>query len=127
PRAVSHRVVSPCLEHVVPFRHHGLHPPQPDLEPIQLANDLRLQMHRQGPAVTGPQVLQPLASTLVQWLVTKSPLSEEQPLDPVDVPHPLADQRPALAANTPAILLLPPPCPCHRTHPRLAPLEGPPG
>src|SRR3954451_8233993 len=38
--------------------------------------------------------------------VAKHPLGEEQPFDPVDVPHPLAHQDPALAADTPAVLLL---------------------
>src|SRR5215471_19725275 len=46
----------------------------------------------------------------------------EQPVDPVDVPHPLAHQRPALAADTPPVLLLRRRRPGHRTHPRLATL-----
>src|SRR3954466_2623279 len=81
-------------------------------------------MHRQGPAVTGPQLLQPLTPVLAQRLVAKHPLSEEQPSDPVDVPHPLAHQDPTLAADTPAVLLLRRWRPGHRTHPRLATLEG---
>src|SRR6266496_6481752 len=58
------------------------------------------------PAVACPQVLQPLAPPLAQRLVAEHPLGEEQPFDPVDVPHPLAHQRPALAADAPAVLLL---------------------
>src|SRR3954465_3362281 len=53
-----------------------------------------------GPTVTGPQVFQPLTPTLAQRLVAEDPLGEEQPFDPVDVPHPPADQRPALPAAT---------------------------
>ena len=48
----------------VPFRLGGLQLLQQDLEPIQLAGDLRLQVHRQAPAVTCPQVLQALTPTL---------------------------------------------------------------
>src|SRR3954464_3900844 len=81
-------------------------------------------MHRQGPAVTGPQLLQPLTPILAQRLVAKHPLGKEQPSDPVDVPHPLAPQDPTLAADTPAVLLLRRRRPGHRTHPRLATLEG---
>ena len=61
---------------------------QQDLEPIQFADDLRLQVHRQRPAVTCPQVLQPLTPTVAQRLVAEDPLGEEQPFDPVDVRHP---------------------------------------
>src|ERR1051325_5126121 len=81
-------------------------------------------VHREGPTVTGPQLLQPLTPTLAQRLVAKDPLRKEQPFDPVDVSHPLADQRPALAADTSAVLLLRRWRPGHRTHPRLATLEG---
>src|SRR5713101_1519127 len=88
-------------------------------KPIQLADDLRLQVHRQRLAVAYPQVLQPLTPTLAQRLVAEHPLGEEQPFDPVDVPHPLAHQRPALAADTPAVLLLRCRRPGHRTHPLL--------
>src|SRR3954462_10732594 len=80
-------------------------------------------MRRQGPTVTGPQVLQPLTPTLAQRLVAEDPLGEEQPFDPVDVPDPLAHQRPALAADPPAVLLRRR-RPAHRTHPRLATLKG---
>jgi len=82
------------------------------------------QVHRQGPAVACPQVLQPVTPTLAQRLVAEHSLGEEQPFDPVDVLHPLAHQRPALAADTPAVLLLRRWRPGHRTHPRLATLEG---
>src|SRR3954467_1672268 len=51
------RLVSRRLEQGVAFRRNALQLRQHDLEPIQLADDLRLQVHRQGPAVTGPQVL----------------------------------------------------------------------
>src|SRR4051812_30075607 len=112
------------LEQGVAFRRNALQLRQYDLEPIQLADDLRLQVHRQGPTVTGPQVLQSLTPTLAQRLVAEDPLGEEQPFDPVDVSHPLAHQRPALAANAPAVLLLRRRRPGHRTHPRLAALEG---
>src|SRR4051812_24439552 len=81
-------------------------------------------MHRQGPAVTGPQLLQPLTPILAQRLVAKPPLREEQPSDPVDVPPPLAHQDPTLTADPPAVLLLRRRRPGHRTHPRLATLEG---
>src|SRR6202049_2704810 len=57
-------------------------------------------------------------------LVAEDPLGEEQPFDPVDVRHPLAHQRPALAADTPAVLLLRRRRPSHRTHPRLTTLVG---
>src|SRR5260370_12216731 len=97
------------------------------LTPIQLADELRLQVHRQGPAVTCPQVLQPLTPTLTQRLVAEDPLGEEQPFDPVDVRHPLAHQRLALAAETPAVLLPRRPRPGPGTHPRLATLECPQG
>src|SRR5439155_22357943 len=53
------------------------------------------QVHRQGPAVACPQVLQPVTPTLAQRLVAEHFLGEEQPFDPVDVLHPLAHQRPA--------------------------------
>src|SRR5436190_1716380 len=56
------------LEQGVPFRRDTLQLRQHDLEPIQLADDLRLQVHRQGPTVTGPQVLQTLTPTLAQRL-----------------------------------------------------------
>jgi hypothetical protein len=42
-----------------------------ELEPIQLTDDLRLQVHRQGPAVACPQVLQPLTPTLAQWILAE--------------------------------------------------------
>ena len=58
------RLVSRRLEQGVPFRLNGLQLRQHELEPIQLADDLRLQVHRQGPTVAGPQVLQPLTPTL---------------------------------------------------------------
>jgi hypothetical protein len=112
------------LEQGVPFRLDALQLLQQDLEPIQLADDLRLQAHRQGPAVTCPQVLQPLTPTLAQRLVAENPLGEEQPFDPVDVRHPLPHQRLALAADAPAVLLLWRRRPGHATHPRLATLEG---
>ena len=49
------------LEQGVPLRLDRLQLRQQDLEPVQLADDLRLQMRRQGPAVAGPQLFQPLA------------------------------------------------------------------
>jgi hypothetical protein len=55
----------------------GLQLRQHDLEPNQLADDLRLQVHRQGSAVAGPQILQPLTPTLAQRLVAEDPLGEE--------------------------------------------------
>jgi hypothetical protein len=82
------------------------------------------RQHRQRPAIACPQVLQPLAPPLAQRLVAEHSLGKEQPLDPVDVPHPLAHQRPALAADTPAVLLLQRRRPGHRAHPWLAALEG---
>src|SRR5260370_18436585 len=97
------------------------------LTPIQLADELRLQVHRQGPAVACPQVLQPLTPTLAQRLVAEDPLGEEQPFDPVDVRHPLAHQRLALAADKPAVPLLRCPRSGPGTHPPLATLEGPQG
>src|SRR4029077_9926360 len=97
---------------------------QQDLEPIQLADELRLQVLRQGPAVACPQLLQPLTPTLAQRLVAKHPLGAEQPFDPVDVRPPLSPQRLALAADTPAVRLLRRRRPGHRTYPRLATLEG---
>src|SRR5262252_6886498 len=51
------RLVTGGLEQSVAFRLDSLQLPQQDLEPIQLADNLRLQAHRQGPAVTCPQVL----------------------------------------------------------------------
>src|SRR5205814_2279757 len=68
----------------------GLQLLQHDLEPIQLADDLRHQVHRQRPAVACPQLLQLLTPPLAQRLVAEDPLGEEQPLDPLAVPHPLA-------------------------------------
>src|SRR6266567_2896176 len=118
------RRISRRLEQGAPFSLYDLQLLQHDLEPIQLANDLRLQVHRQQPAVACPQVLQPLTPTLAQRLVAEDPLGEEQPFDPVKVPHPLAHQRSALAADTPAVLLLRRRRPGHRTHPRLTTLEG---
>ena len=117
-------LVTGQLEQGVPFRLDGLQLLQQDLEAIELADDLRLQVHRQRPAVACPQLLKPLMPTLAQRLVAEHPLGGEQPFDPVDVPHPLAHQRPALATHTPAVLLLRRWRPGHRTHPRLATLVG---
>src|SRR5882762_964194 len=63
------RLVSRRLEQGVPFRLDGLQLLQQDLEPIQLADELRPQVHRQGPAVACLQVLQSLTPTLAQRLV----------------------------------------------------------
>ena len=82
----------------VPPRRSSAVPAQPQAD--QLADDLCLQVHRQGPAVACPQVLQLLTPALAQRLVAEHPLGKEQPLDPVDVPHPFADQDPVLAADT---------------------------
>ena len=74
------RLVRRRLEQGVPFRRDGLQLRQHDLEPIQLADDLRLQVHRQGPTVTGPQVLQPLTPMLAQRLVAETPWAKSSPL-----------------------------------------------
>ena len=84
------RRASRRLEQGVPFRLDRLQLLQHDLEPIQLADDLRHQVHRQRPAVACPQLLQLLTPPLAQRLVAEHPLGEEQPFDPVDVRHPLA-------------------------------------
>ncbi len=45
------RAYQETVSEAVPFRLDGLQLLQHDLEPIQLADELRLQVHRQGPAV----------------------------------------------------------------------------
>src|SRR5258708_8813141 len=90
----------------ISFRLDALQLRQQDFEPIQLAHDLRLQVHRQGPAVACPQLLQPLTPTLAQRLVAEHPLGKEQPFDPVALCHPPPHHRLALPADTPAV---PPP------------------
>ena len=78
------------LEQGVPFRLDGLQLLEQEFEPIQLADDLRLQTQRQGSTVACAQLLQPLTPMLAQRLVAEHSLGEEQPFDPVDVPHSLA-------------------------------------
>jgi hypothetical protein len=73
---------------------------------MDLADDLRLQVHRQGPAVTCPQILQTVTPPFARRLAAEHSLGGEQPFDTVDVPHPVAHQRPALAADASAALLL---------------------
>ena len=49
---------------------------QDELEPVELAADLRLQMRRQRAAIAGCELLQPLAPVTAQRLIVANPLGE---------------------------------------------------
>ena len=97
------------LEQGVPFRLDALQLLQQDLEPIQLA-DAGLApsgCSGRGPAVACPQLLPAAHADPCAAARSRTPPGRRVgPFDPVDVPHPLAHQRLALAADTPAV---PPP------------------
>src|SRR3954453_9211372 len=94
------------LEQGIALRFHGFELLKEQLQPVEFAADLRLQVRGQGASGTGPQRLQLLAPITAQGLVIADALGEQQTLDPFNVRHPLCYQRPALAAEPAPVLLL---------------------
>jgi hypothetical protein len=93
------------------------------LQPVQLAQDLPLQLRRQRPSVSGPQRLQRLLpATLQQGLIASDPLGVEQPLDAVGMLRALAHQPLALQVRLAPVLRLRARSTNHRADPRLSPL-----
>src|SRR5215213_8704804 len=99
-------VVARGLEQSIPLRLYRLQLHEEEFQSVEFAADLRLQVGGQGAAVAGRQLFQPLAPVTMQGLVVGDALGEQQPLDPVDVLHPLCHQRLALAAEPAPVLLL---------------------
>ena len=69
------------------------------VEPIEFAPDLGLEMHRQGMAITRSRLVEPFTTIAAQRLVTGDALGKQQYLDAIDVLDPLGDQHFALAAE----------------------------
>lgn len=93
-----------------------------DFDPLEFAADLGLQMIRQHTAITSPQRIQTLSPVPAQGFVSIYALCEQQPLNAIDVPDPLSDQRLTLAANAAAVFLHRCGRPDYRTDPRFATL-----
>jgi hypothetical protein len=64
---------------------------QKELEPIELASDLRLEIRRQRTAVAGLQRLETGPPITVRRLVVTDPLRKEETFDAVDMLHALGD------------------------------------
>src|SRR4051794_11771440 len=94
------------------------------LEPLDLAADLGLEPRRQGVPVPRLEALQAGPAVLAQRVVARDPLAHEQALDAVGVLDPLPQQRPALARDPPAVLLLDARRMDHRANPWFAAPEG---
>ncbi len=73
---------------------HRLDLVEQQFEPVELAADLRSSDAAAAAAIAGLQLLQPLPPVAAQRLVASDALGEQQPLDAIDVPDPLTDQRP---------------------------------
>jgi hypothetical protein len=70
-------------EQSIPLGLHRLELLEQQLETVQLAGDLRLQVRRQLAAVARAQRRKPRPSVPAQRLILADPLREQQPLDPV--------------------------------------------
>src|SRR5216684_3998591 len=97
---------------------------QKQLDPIELAADLRLQMRRQLPSVSGAQRFKPRPPVAPHWRVVADALREQKTLDPVHMRDALLDQCSPLAAKPPPVLLFRRGRDHHRAHPWLAALVG---
>ena len=93
-------------------------------QPIEFASDLRLEVDGQGPSITGDQLLQSLASITTTGLVVRNALRKQQSLDAIHMHDPLAYQRLALAAKTPAVLFVRGRWPNHGADSRFTALIG---
>src|SRR3954464_6135118 len=111
-------------QHGIPLGFDSLDLFDQELEPVELAADLDLQALRKGATIARDQLLKPLATVSVQGLVVADPLSEQKPLDAIDVPDPFGRQGLALPTDPAPILLLGARSLDHRTNPGLAPLVG---
>src|ERR1700722_20113172 len=96
---------------------------QKQLDPIELAADLRLQMRGQLPSVSSTQCFKPLPPVAPQRGVVAA-LREQKTFDPVHMCDALLDQCPPFAAEPPAIFLLGRGRNHHCADPRLAALVG---
>src|SRR3954468_17415283 len=90
-----------------------------ELEPIELSADLGLQALRKGATIARDQLLETLPAVAVQGLVVADPLSEQKPLDAIDVLDPFGRQGLALTTDAAAGLLVWGRSLEHRTHPGL--------
>ena len=82
------------------------------------------QVRRQGAAIARLQFFQPRPAVTLQRLIITDALGEEQPLDPVDVFHSLANERLALPADPAAVFLFGCRRLDHRAHPRFPAFVG---
>ena len=111
-------------EHGVARRLDRLDLSQQQLQSIELARDLRLDVGRQRLAEAGAQLVEPGAPVAAQRLIVAHALSEQQSLDPIDVLNALVEQRLALAAEPSTVLLFDAGRPGHGADPGFAALIG---
>src|SRR5215471_4239023 len=75
-------------------------------KPLELPCDLAGEPRRQAMTISGQKLADCQGLVLRFDLDVPNTLGEQQPLDPVDVRSPLADQPAALAVRAPQILLV---------------------
>ena len=105
PRVLVHALAQP-RQHRVPLRLDRLDLHKQQLEPVELAADLRPQLLGQLTPVRRAQRLQPRPSIAPQRGIARDPLRQQKSLDPVDMPDPLVEQDLALTADPAAVLFL---------------------
>src|SRR6202040_4199134 len=94
------------------------------LEPVDLAKNLRLDVSWQRASVSGPQFFQTFPAVLVQRIIVGGPLAKQQSSNAVRVLNALPQQRRALARDPTAVLFARVWRHGHGTAPRLAALPG---
>jgi hypothetical protein len=95
-----------------------------ELQSVEFSAEPLLQADRERASIASTKCLQALTPIPPNRRVFRDALREEQPFDAVDVLDPFGDQRPALTANLPAILLLGRGRHYHGADPWLAALVG---
>jgi hypothetical protein len=95
-----------------------------ELQAIELPADPLPQGWGEGSAVAGSEYLQALPPVSPDRLAVGDALREKQALDAVHMRHPLCCERPAFAADLPAVFRFGGRCAHHGADPRLATLVG---
>ena len=111
-----------CGQKRIPFALHGLDLLEQELQSIEFAADLSLEMRRQRTAIARSQLLESLPTTATQRFIPSCALRKQQSFDPIDVQDPFVSQHSTLTAQASAVLFLGCGRLDHRAHTRLAAL-----
>lgn len=95
----SRRDVARLLDRRIPLALDGLQLRDDELEPIEFASNLSLDVVRQRAAVARLQSVQPRSAMTMERFIVEDALGEEKAFDAIDVFNPLGQQRLAFPAD----------------------------